>query len=177
MRHELGHDRAEVLEQMKVMKITYLKAWVLYRPGDLLYTNVMGHPWLMRCLKTSYEESTKAGPYMTIYCTYTDHDGTKVGTAEHRIIIFQKKDFPSDHPAYITDLAVYPRRFVEDDDLEARLAERGRKLLAHKDVCVRAYNGLARFLREPPDEYYDPDPDTYNGVWLPFSVSTSWQDT
>lgn len=171
MRHELGLDRAKVIEQMNAGRITYSQAWVLYRPGDLLYTDIMGHPWLLRCQKTSYEESAVAGPYMTIYCTYTDHDGAREGKAEHRFIIYQKQDFASDHPAYITDLSVYPRRFAKDDRLEARLDERGRRFLSHKEMCVRAYDGLARFLKEPPYLFYDPDVGKYNGVWLPFAVS------
>lgn len=171
MQHELGPDRAKAIESMNVGQISFSQAWVIYRPGDLLYSSVMGHPWLLRCQKTAYEVSTTAGPYCTVYCTYTDHDGTLEGTAEEKFHIFQKRAFASDHPAFIRDLPVYPRRFVKDDGLEARLETRGRKFLAHKETCVQAYDGIAKFLKEPPYSWYDADPDKYSGVWLPYTVS------
>lgn len=171
MQHELGPDRAKALESIKVEQITFSQAWVLYRPGDVLYSSVMGHPWLLRCQKTAYEENSMTGPYFTVYCTYTDHDGTREGTAEEKFHLFQKRIFASDNPAFIKDLPVYPRRFVKDDGLEARLEIRGKKFLAHKDACVQAYDGIAKFLKEPPYLWYDPDPEKFDGVWLPYTVS------
>lgn len=179
MAHEIGPDRERVQIMVQKKQITYLYAWTIFRPGDLLYTTVMGHPWLLKCHKTVYEESTKHGPYMEVHCTYTDHNGTLEGQASHTFTIFQKRKFGSENPAIVTDLPVYPRSFVEGtartgsgEGLEARLEERGRKFLAFKGVSVCAYDGLAQFLKEPPYSFYDPDMADFDGTWLPFTVST-----
>lgn len=173
MDHELGKDRSKLVDALGHGQVTYLQAWAIFRPGELLYTQVMGHHWLLRCQKTAYEESTKLGPYITVYCTYTDHDGERHGSAEHQFLIYQKRLFGGDNPAYITDLPVYPRRFVKGlDDMESKLRARGKTFLSRKSMCVQGYDGIAKFLKEPPYSFYHPDPDTYLGVWLPFKVSS-----
>lgn len=172
MNHELGPDRENVTKMIGKGQISYLQAWVLFRPGDLVYASVMGQPWLLRCQKSAYEESTTQGPYIVVTCTYTDHDGTLEGTADHKFFIFQKRWFGSENPAFITDLPVYPRRFARDDkSLETRLEERGRKFLARKSICTQAYDGIAEYLKEPPDDYFHPAMADFEGVWLPFTVS------
>lgn len=174
MQHEMGPERANVHSMVANGQINYLQAWVLFRPGDLLYTTVMGEPWLLRCRKTAYEISN-AGPYIIVSCTYADHDGTYEGTANHRFYIFQKQVFGSDNPAFIVDLPVYPRKFAKvDANLEAKLAIRGRKFLDRKGVSIQAYDGSAQFLKEPPYDWYSPDESDYgSGIWLPFTVSPS----
>lgn len=175
MRHEIGPDRDKVQTMVQKGQITYLHAWTLFRPGDVLYTSIMGHPWLLKCHKTAYEQSSSVGPYMEVHCTYTDHDGALEGQASHIVTIIQKRKFGSDNPAFITDLPIYPRSFVEGawtgTELEARLEERGRKFLALKGVFVRAYDGLAQFLKEPPYSYYRPGMEDFEAIWLPFTVS------
>ncbi|KAG8161250.1 hypothetical protein KVR01_009514 [Diaporthe batatas] len=170
MSNEMGPERDNVLRMISKGQISYLQAWVLFRPGDLVYTSLMGHPWLLRCHKTAYEESTVAGPYIVVTCSYTDHDGTLEGSATHKFVIHQKRWFGSENPAFITDLPVYPRRLVRgEDDLEGLLEERGRKFLARKAVCTQAYDGIAQYLKEPPDSFFDPDMASFEGVWLPFT--------
>lgn len=172
MNHELGPDRDRVSKMIDKGQISYLQAWVLFRPGDIVYASVMGQPWLLRCQKTAYEQSTKTGPYIVVTCTYTDHDGTLEGAADHKFFIYQIRSFGSENPAFITDLPVYPRRFVRDDEsLEARLEERGRRFLERKTVCTQAYDGIAEYLKEPPDDFYHPGLADFDGLWLPFTVS------
>lgn len=173
MNNELGPDRENVLNMIEKGQISYLQAWVLFRPGDLVYSSQMGHPWLLRCQKTAYEESTSVGPYIVVTCSYTDHDGTLEGSADHKFTILQKRWFGSENPALITDLPVYPRRFVRtDESLERCLEERGRRFLARKAICTQVYDGIAQYLREPPDDFFDPAMAGFEGVWLPFTVST-----
>lgn len=172
MNHELGSDRESVTTMIAKGQISYLQAWVLFRPGDLVYASIMGHPWLLRCQKTAYEESTSQGPYIVVTCTYTDHDGTLEGAADHKFFIYQKRWFGSENPAFITDLPVYPRKFATNEkDLEARLVERGRRFLARKAVCTQAYDGIAQYLKERPDDYFHPAMANFDGVWLPFTAS------
>lgn len=175
MEHEIGPDRNNIMAMLESKgQITYSSAWVIFRPGCLVYTQMMGHPWLLRCQKTAYETSTKLGPYMEVHCTYTDDDGTAVGEAAHTVVLYQKKKFGSGHPAFVTDLPIYPRDFVEgQDDLEERLEKRGQKFLEIKDMSVQAYEGLAQYLKEPPYSWFDPGMDEFDGVWLPYAVSSS----
>jgi hypothetical protein len=171
MNNELGPDRENVTNMIAKRQISYLQAWVLFRPGSLVYSSLMGHPWLLRCQKSAYEVSTTAGPYIVVTCSYTDHNGTLEGSADHKFFIYQKRWFGSENPALITDLPVYPRRFAETDGhLERRLEERGRRFLARKNICAQAYDGIAQYLKEPPGDYFHPDMADFEGVWLPFTV-------
>lgn len=173
MNNEMGPDRDNVIRMIEKGQISYLQAWVLFRPGDLVYASLMGHPWLLRCHKTAYEESTTAGPYIVVTCSYSDHDGTLEGSAEHKFMIYQKRWFGSENPAFITDLPVYPRRFVrEEGSLERLLEERGRRFLARKSVCTQAYDGIAEYLKEPPDSFFHPAMASFDAVWIPFTVSS-----
>lgn len=175
MNHEIGADREKIQMMIRMGQITYLNAWVIFRPGDLLYTTVMDQPWLLRCQKTAYEESTRIGPYIDVYCSYIDHDGSQEGEADQVIRIVQKRKFGSENPAFIRDLPIYPRRFVKEENgeegLDARLQERGRKFLALKGMSVQAYDGLAQFLKEPPYTYFNPEMEDWDAVWSSFTVS------
>ncbi|KAK9771657.1 putative P-loop containing nucleoside triphosphate hydrolase protein [Seiridium cardinale] len=170
MNHEVGPGRELVVSMLKKEHINYLTAWVVFRPGELLYMEEMGHAWLMRCEKTAYEESRKIGPYMEVHCTYTDYDGTFMGKARHVIKIIQKRSFGQENPAFIADLPVYPRKYVkEGGTLEERLMQRGLKFLGFEGTTIQAYNGLAKHLNEPPDTYWDPDMADFEGVWLTYT--------
>ncbi|KAK9418246.1 putative P-loop containing nucleoside triphosphate hydrolase protein [Seiridium unicorne] len=170
MNHEVGPGRELVVSMLKKEHINYLTAWVVFRPGELLYMEEMGHAWLMRCEKTAYEESRRIGPYMEVHCTYTDYDGTFMGKARHVIKIIQKRSFGQENPAFIADLPVYPRKYVkEGGTLEERLMQRGLKFLGFEGTTIQAYNGLAKHLNEPPDTYWDPDMADFEGVWLPYT--------
>ncbi|CAI7657647.1 unnamed protein product [Penicillium glandicola] len=170
MNHEIGPERERLLIMLRNKQITFLNAWCIFRPGDLVYTQFMGHPWLLRCQKTAYEESTKLGPYLEVHCLYTDHDGTITGEDSHVFRIYQKRSFAAENPAIITELPCFPRKFVEDqDDLENRLIARGQRFLAIQGVAVTSYDGYGQFLKEPDYAYYDPDMAEFGGVWLPYT--------
>lgn len=170
---ELGPARDKIMTTVREGQITYFNAWVLFRPGDLVYTKVLGEPWLMRCQKTAYEVSNSQGPYLEVHCTFTDHDGTDVGEAKHVITIYQKRQFGQENPAVIAELPIFPRRFVTGQDgveLELKLIKRGEKFLAHMEVSVQEYDGIAHFLKEPPYSYWHPEMAEFDGVWLPYTV-------
>ncbi|OTB05995.1 hypothetical protein M426DRAFT_55898 [Hypoxylon sp. CI-4A] len=170
MEHEVKPTRDRALKMIQKQQIAYDNAWVLYRPGDIMYTAVNGHPWLMVCKKTAYEENLDIGPYLEIHCTYTDDNGTVVGEATHVITMNQRTDFPQGNAVSITDLAIFPRRFVPvDGSLERRLRERGELFLSLKDASTKAYDGAAEWLKEPPFDFYDPSRCKFRGVWLPYT--------
>lgn len=175
MKSELGQDKARCDAMTKKNQITFSKLWTIYRPGDLQYTEENGHPWLMRMHKTAYEENQKLGKWLEVHCTYTDYDGTDVGTARHVINIYQKRNFAAENPAVINDLKIFPRKFLNDaGDLEERLRKRGVRFLELKGVQVKKYDGLAQYLKDPPMDFYDPDMAEFPGVWFPYTVRCPW---
>jgi hypothetical protein len=172
MKSELGPDKVRCDSMIKKNQITFAQLWTLYRPGDLQYTSSAGHPWLLTVSKTAYEENTKEGKWFEIHCTYTDYDGTNVGLATHLFKIYQKRNFAADNPAVITDLELFPRKFLRGrENLESELLDRGRKFLQLQGVLVKKYDGLAQYLKDPPMDFWHPEMADFDGVWLPYTVS------
>ncbi|KAG5799594.1 hypothetical protein H9Q69_001432 [Fusarium xylarioides] len=170
MEEEMGPEKREIEHMLQKHMISFRQAWVIYRPGDLVLCEVLGRTWLQRVEKVAYERSTSRGPYLTVYLKYCDANDNVVGEAKHSIDIFQKSHFASDHPAMISKLPIYPRKYsFRGPDLETELFERGKKFFAHRGIMVRDYDGIAEYLKEPPYDYYDPDMAGFPGVWLPFT--------
>ena len=171
MRSELGPSKERVESMLKTSSIGFSTLWTIFRPGCLVYTELDAHPWLLRLEKTAYEENTKMGKWMEVHCTYTDYDGENYGQANHVINIYQKRLFAAEIPCKITGLPAFPLAWLEGrEELEERLAERGTRFLGVQGIQVRSYNGLARYLKEPPWQFYDPDMSDFPGVWLPYTV-------
>ncbi|KAI1498903.1 P-loop containing nucleoside triphosphate hydrolase protein [Biscogniauxia marginata] len=169
MEHEIKPDRDRALKMLQKNQIAYENAWFIYRPGEILYTEKMGEPWLLECQKIAYDENPEIGPYISVFCKYTGHNGTIAGDAERTIRMIQREKFPAENPVHIKELPVYPRKFVEQDDsLERHLTARGQKFLAFKNCHTASYEGPAEWLKEPPFDYYDMSPCNFQGVWLPY---------
>ena len=170
MKAELGPSKERVSSMLKAGAISFSTLWTIFRPGCLVYTEMDSHPWLLRLEKTAYEESKVRGKFLEVHCTYTDYDGESYGQATNVINIYQKRLFAAENPSKITQLPVFPLDWHEGEGLQEQLAERGARFLSIRGVQVRAYNGLARYLKEPPYSWYDPDMGEYPGVWLPHTV-------
>ncbi|KAI1490995.1 P-loop containing nucleoside triphosphate hydrolase protein [Biscogniauxia mediterranea] len=173
MEHEIKPDRDRALKMLQKNQIAYENAWFIYRPGEILYIEMMGEPWLLACKKTAYDEDEESGPYFQVYCQYTDHNGTFAGDAEHLFTMVQRDKFPAEDPVHITDLPVYPLRFAvnRDDSLEQRLTARGQRFLALQNCYTASYDGPAEWLKKPPSSYYKSSPCSFRGVWLPYTDS------
>ncbi|KAI1175074.1 P-loop containing nucleoside triphosphate hydrolase protein [Nemania sp. FL0916] len=173
MDHELKSDRDEALRMVQKGSIAFKNAWVIYRPGEILYREFMGEPWLLVCKRVVYEDHPEEGSYLEVHAKYTDHNGTDVGDAVHVVKLMQRSVFPQETPVAITALTVYPRKFVKfapvGDSFESHLKARGEKLLALKDSATVRYNGLAQWLKTAPDEYYNISDCNFRGVWLPYT--------
>lgn len=179
MKLEIGHDKAKHDGMIAQKQITFATLWTIFRPGELQYTVENGHPWLMRLEKTAYEESKKLGKFLEVHCTYSDYNGTDVGQARRMKRIIQKRNFAAENPSNILELPIFPRKFLEGQrDLEDRLAERGAKFLELQGVLVRNYDGLAQFVKEPPMDFWHPEMDEWDAVWLPYTVraSSDWSN-
>lgn len=169
MEADMGPEKKRCETQVKKGHVDYDRVWTIYRPGDLQVRFEHNHPWLLKLVKTAYEENTNEGKWMEVHCTYTDYDGTDVGEAKRVFKIHQKRYFASENPANITDLVVYPRKFLkEGDGLEKRLLERGAHFLTLRGTCIRRYDGLAEHIKELPLDYYHPRMAEWDAVWLPY---------
>ena len=171
MKVDLGRDKAQCDGMVQSNQISFSKLWTIYRPGDIQYTHDNGHTWLLRLIKTAYEETKRDGKFLEVHCSHPDYDGTNVGRASHIIKVRQKKYFAAENPSNITDLVIYPRKFYGGpEDLETKLSQRGRRFLELKSMSVKRYDGLAQYLKNPPPNYYDPDMEEFPLVWLPYTV-------
>ena len=170
METDMGPEKKRLDVQVKKGQMDYSRLWSIYHPAELQIAYQKGHAWLLRCEKTAYEENTKIGKWMEVHCSYTDYDGSNVGDAKHVFKILQKEYFASENPANIMDLPVFPRKFVaEQGTLENGLAERGNRFMELKGVCVRAYDGLADYIKDPPLDYWHPSIAEFDPVWMPFA--------
>jgi AAA+ superfamily predicted ATPase len=169
MEIEMGIEKRRIETQIKKGQVDYSRLWTIFRPGDLCVKIDHGNPWLLKTVKTAYEENETIGKYVDVLCTYTDYDGINIGEANHIFRIIQKRYFASENPAYIIDLPVFPRKFLkEDDNLEKNLLERGNHFITLKGICTRQYDGLAVYLKEPPLDFYDPRMGDWDDLWWPY---------
>ena len=77
-------------------------------------------------------------------------------------MITTKLRIPEFHGAQkITDLPVYPLGFHADSDLERRLAERGKRVLAFQDTSYQEYDGVAGGVRDAEADDDENDDRTY----------------
>ncbi|KAK3990825.1 P-loop containing nucleoside triphosphate hydrolase protein [Cladorrhinum sp. PSN332] len=176
MNSELGADRERLLASFESKTITYATLWSIFVPGRLLYLEDNGHPWLLRCNKTAYEEYTSAGKICHVYGQYTDYNGNIKGDATHKVDIKQKDCFGGDNPAVISSLPIYPIEYWSKDEdeisrLEEKLRARGRRFLSMRGIQLLHYDGLARYLKEPPYSFYHWSLEEISGYWLPFTES------
>jgi hypothetical protein len=166
---ELGIEKKRIDSKIKKGQIDFAQAWTIFRPGELCVRYEEDHKWLLKIEKSAYEENNSIGKWIEVHCTYTDYDGTDVGTAKKVFRITQKGHFAAENPANIKSLPVFPRSFLEEDEsFEKQLIERGEHFLAMQGVSTRQYDGMAAWLREPPLNYYHPEMAEFDDIWEPY---------
>lgn len=153
--------------------VTFKYLWAIFKPGDLLYGSMRGHGRLYRLEDTSYDRTEEQGDYFSIDCSFVDYDGTNIGKAKEKIIIYQRRSFAGSNPSEIALLPLFPRKFLLDDPgLEDRLTTRGKRFLDFATVQTMYYEGLFEFLKLPPYSWWG-SPCDRDGVWTPKTVSKS----
>ena len=150
--------------------ITFSLLWTIFKPGELLFSSIYGHPRLYKLDTVAYKEIPHKGPMFEVNSRYVDYNGTTVGQAREKHQLYDKLIFTGKSPTKISTLDVFPRRFVDDDDLEERLTIRGKKLLELKGILTMQYDGLLMWLKLPPYAWWGPVCER-DGVWTAISVS------
>lgn len=150
--------------------VSFKYLWAIFKPGDLLYQSMHEHARLYRLENTAYDHTEEKGDYFSIDCSFVDYDGTNIGKAKERIVIYQKLSFAGSNPSEIALLPVFPRKLLLDEPgLEDRLATRGKRFLDFTTVQTMHYEGLFEFLKLPPYSWWG-DPCDRDGIWTPQTV-------
>ncbi|KAI0839292.1 P-loop containing nucleoside triphosphate hydrolase protein [Hypoxylon sp. FL0890] len=172
MRKKMALDRERIQSMLKARSIEFSTLWAIFRPGDLVYSIVDGHSRILRLESLAYEENTVIGKYAQISCSYVDYDGVRFGRASHGFRIVQKQSFPAEQPCRVTSLDVFPTSFLNGiSEIKEKLIERGGRFLKIHGVQVKDYHGLARYLKDRPGNWYDPNENESPGSWLPYTES------
>lgn len=166
---EMSNVIKEVDRLTKKGYITFQLLWTIFKPGELLFSSLHGHPRLYKLDTVTYKEIANKGTMFEVNSRYVDYNGTSVGQAKERHELFDKIIFTGKSPTQISTLGVFPRKFVDDDGLEERLTIRGKKLLELKGILTMQYDGLLQWLKLPPYAWWGPVCER-DGVWTAISV-------
>ncbi|KAI1138061.1 P-loop containing nucleoside triphosphate hydrolase protein [Hypoxylon sp. FL0543] len=172
MRKKMALDRERIQSMLKASSIEFSTLWAIFRPGDLVYSSVDGHSRILRLESLAYEENKTIGKFAQIGCSYVDYDGVQFGRATHGFKILQKLSFPAEQPCQVTSLPVFPTSYLNGiNKIKQQLVERGGRFLRIHGVQVKNYRGLARYLKDRPGNWYDPNENESPGSWLPYTES------
>ncbi|KAF2835543.1 P-loop containing nucleoside triphosphate hydrolase protein [Patellaria atrata CBS 101060] len=169
---EAGDGGRQAVKLIQAGIIAFDKLWMVFKPGELLYTTDVGHERLFLLQKTGYGVTGSGCKYFEVSCAYTSCDGVKAGTSSVDLLIWENKEFVGKAPTAIRQLSVHPLRYsgCDGEELKGRLTERGKKYLEVVGARPFHYDGLYQYLKMPPSDHYD-EKSTYDGVWMPRSMT------
>ena len=159
----------KAIQGRTISKIRFEHLWHLFKPGDLVVTSKQPHQAYRviyvsggRPLLTTaslrdregvdeptpvFQRHSQVSPF-NIDCVRLDFDGEKFGPIQERISVFEYEE-----DKMITKLAVYPMNYADkDDELEAKLLDRGRRFAEYRDFKHKRYAGLS--LNDPQEEVF-----------------------
>jgi len=170
---EAGPKGVEIKDMIAAGLITFPLLWMIFKPGDIVVEHSNGHARLFQVRKHGYGESRNGGKYFDLSCSFVSYDGTKVGIAGDRLRIWDRQEFFGLFSTSIASLSVFPLKFIPASEriaLQDAMAERGRRYLKIREMCVMQYHGLFLYLKRPPWDYYNENAD-YDGTFLPETMS------
>lgn len=171
---EMGEKALEIQKLLNAGQITFPLLWLIFKPGELVYTQLYKHERILRLCKTGYGQHPVKGKYFDVDCSFTSYDGVAVGKSNQPIRIWHGESFMQYAPSLITALNVFPLNYFSGKDkLCERLAARGQRYLEFREMCVMHCDGLFLYLRRPPYSFYS-EQATYSGTWLPETVRKSF---
>jgi hypothetical protein len=146
MNELFGNTVAEVKNLLEKELICFDHIWTIFRKGTTVYSKVDGQDRLYRVTKVDLIKPTQDNPfrYWLIECQYVQFDGTDFGLSTTKFFILE---FLGNQR--ISSLSVYPLGFHENPHLEARLMERGKRMLDFQDMSYYEYNGIG--IDETPE--------------------------
>jgi hypothetical protein len=138
--------------------IAFENTWMVYKPGDLIYSSSYGQDRLYILNQTGYHKDSCRGKYFQLSCSFSGCDGEKAGMSQTTLRIYEQEEFVGKTPSKITSLSLFPFKFLdagEQASIKEKLVARGECYLQIKGVKPYEYNGLSLFLKRPPWDYYN----------------------
>ncbi|KAF2663288.1 hypothetical protein BT63DRAFT_380228 [Microthyrium microscopicum] len=124
-------------DNLKEAGIDFDNLWMVFKPGDLVYQMVQGHPLVSRLKSVQKYEQGQALWVLSserLIC-----DGTKFGFQGHMIKVDQYEGFKR-----LIDLDVFPfRHHPQHDVLRDELIARGRRYTSLIGIHYKTFNGMA----------------------------------
>ncbi|KAI9862802.1 MAG: hypothetical protein M1824_000932 [Vezdaea acicularis] len=124
--------------------------WMLFKPGDLVFTEKDGQPCAYMIQKCE-SVSTFFGKYWQLTCAATNYNGTRIGRATETLTV---RSFEGTRD--ITSLNVFPLKYhPKEAQIKHQLLERGKRFVAMQGTHYMSYKGLAQELTEGSRIDYD----------------------
>ena len=145
----IGASLRSIEEFHEHHEITFQHLWTIFAPKDLVYTTVDKSDCAFRLKKTEYV-SIQGRNFLLLDCVCIEWDGESFGTCSKTLFIPEYAGSST-----MSELSAYPLRYHEDEDLQIRLRDRGRKFEEFKGYHYVAYDGIALdTLGETPLPYH-----------------------
>ena len=131
--------------------LEYVNLWMVFRPGDLIYSNVGGHDRLYQL--TSFEGGC-------LEVESVDFDGVVFGYKPETLYISEYKNLRK-----IRDLYAFPLKYHQNvEEVKTFLLARGKKFVSLAGIYYRQYGGITRSIpRDRQFEDVDEDEDEAEG--------------
>ncbi|KAL8898749.1 MAG: hypothetical protein Q9207_006549, partial [Kuettlingeria erythrocarpa] len=138
--------------------ITFNSLWMIFEPGDIMYTVLNKRPVAARLATTSIVQGPQEDSYR-LECDMVHGDGHMFGWSSARIDLPQFNGMTK-----ITDLASFPLKYhPKADELRNQLIKRGRAYENLMGFHHKMYKGIALYHDRsfPVDSRIIVDPDAY----------------
>lgn len=138
----LVEEFSEVEEALEDMLengvITFPHLWTIYQPNALIFARHEGQDRCLRLSSANYGVDNHNQPVFWLSCAYVDFDGQRFGTQKLNISI------PTfEGTKRVNSLNAFPIRLHDQEDqIQAKLIERGAKVEALAGSHFRGYNGI-----------------------------------
>ncbi|KAI9699023.1 MAG: hypothetical protein M1836_003212 [Candelina mexicana] len=142
--------------------------WMLFKPGDIVYTEKDGQPCCYMIAKCDVSRNF-FGKSWHLTCIGTNYDGSKFGKTSEVLKIPQFEGTRD-----ITSLNVFPLRFhSQESQVKARLLERGNRFFAMRGCQHMSYKGMAHVVTNRMKSGYDSDDCGMDGEYTYQSTAIS----
>lgn len=168
----IGPEKRRIDAMIAKGQIDFDSLWAIFKPRELMVIYANDHPWLLKLTKTAYEETDCDGKFLEVHQTFTSSDGngSDVIQASKVTKILQRSNFPQNSPGSIDDLPVRPCHLFQGFNVDQEeLVVRGKQYLQIKARSIHYYNGPADYLKPPPGDFFHPNMDQFEPVWLPYT--------
>lgn len=127
--------------------ITFRSLWIIFEPGELIFTAIDGEERLLRLNGGSYV-NVEDEPCYELYCEHVDWDGTRFGLGQTPIQIYQFNGTIT-----IEKLPAMPLKMHADQlAIKERLSKRGRKFEELRGYHFKAYSSSVIDTRDCRDQ-------------------------